>query len=281
MVESLLGFAALLTADPAQDADCLRHGAGRLPRLRPAARLDAALRHGRADGSSTRAVLFAVGGAAVHPDGQSGDPGRLSRRALRGHLRSLGRFRGGLAMASVAACGGFSAVCGSSLATAATMSKVAMPSMRRYGYADSLAAGSIAAGGTLGILIPPSVLMVIYGIMTETDIGKLFIAGIVPGILGSRLLRRAPSPWSRASSPSWARAASASAWLPPCRRSRVLGRHAALRGHHGRHLRRRLHPDRGGRDRRRAALRASRCSGRPRPDGALRRCCWNRRGPRR
>ncbi len=96
----------------------------------------------------------------------------------------LGHRRGGLAMATVVACGGFSAVCGSSLATAATMSKVAMPPMRRFGYADSLAAGSIAAGGTLGILIPPSVILVIYGIMTESDIGRLFIAGIVPGILG-------------------------------------------------------------------------------------------------
>jgi tripartite ATP-independent transporter DctM subunit len=96
----------------------------------------------------------------------------------------LGHRRGGLAMATIVACGGFSAVCGSSLATAATMSKVAMPSMRRYGYSDSLAAGSVAAGGTLGILIPPSVILVIYGIMTETDIGLLFAAGILPGILG-------------------------------------------------------------------------------------------------
>jgi len=96
----------------------------------------------------------------------------------------LGHHRGGLAMATVVACGGFSAVCGSSLATAATMSKVAMPPMRRFGYADSLAAGSIAAGGTLGILIPPSVILVIYGIMTESDIGQLFIAGILPGVLG-------------------------------------------------------------------------------------------------
>jgi len=101
--------------------------------------------------------------------------------------RMLGGARGGLAMASVVACGGFSAVCGSSLATAATMSKVAMPSMRRYGYADSLATGSIAAGGTLGILIPPSVVMIIYGLLTESDIGKLFIAGIIPGILGGLL----------------------------------------------------------------------------------------------
>ncbi|MGC9418667.1 MAG: TRAP transporter large permease [Rhodovulum sp.] len=96
----------------------------------------------------------------------------------------LGHMRGGLAMATVAACGGFSAICGSSLATAATMSKVAMPEMRRYGYADRLSTASIAAGGTLGILIPPSVILVIYGLLTETSIGKLFIAGIVPGALG-------------------------------------------------------------------------------------------------
>lgn len=98
--------------------------------------------------------------------------------------RLFGRTRGGLAMASVFSCGGFSAVCGSSLATAATMSKVAMPSMRKFGYSDSLAAGSIAAGGTLGILIPPSVILIIYGLLTETNIAKLFIAGIIPGILG-------------------------------------------------------------------------------------------------
>lgn len=98
--------------------------------------------------------------------------------------RLLYRLRGGLAMATIMACGGFSAVCGSSLATAATMSKVAMPTMRKMGYADSLATGSIAAGGTLGILIPPSVVFIIYGLITEADIGKLFIAGILPGILG-------------------------------------------------------------------------------------------------
>jgi tripartite ATP-independent transporter DctM subunit len=96
----------------------------------------------------------------------------------------LGHKKGGLAMATIVACGGFSAVCGSSLATAATMSKVALPSMRRFGYSDELATGSIAAGGTLGILIPPSVILVIYGIMTEQDIGKLFIAGLLPGLLG-------------------------------------------------------------------------------------------------
>ena len=97
----------------------------------------------------------------------------------------LGHYRGGLASATIVACAGFSAVCGSSLATAATMTKVAMPPMRRYGYAESIAAGSIAAGGTLGILIPPSVALVFYGIMTQSDIGKLFAAGILPGIAGA------------------------------------------------------------------------------------------------
>lgn len=95
----------------------------------------------------------------------------------------LGHYRGGLAMATVAACGGFAAVSGSSLATAATMAKVAMPSMRRYNYSESLASGAIAAGGTLGILIPPSVALVIYGLLANEDIGALFIAGIIPGIV--------------------------------------------------------------------------------------------------
>jgi tripartite ATP-independent transporter DctM subunit len=96
----------------------------------------------------------------------------------------LGHRRGGLAMATVVACGGFSAVCGSSLATAATMARVAMPPMRKFGYRDTLATASIAAGGTLGILIPPSVIMVIYGLMTETSINQLFAAGFLPGLIG-------------------------------------------------------------------------------------------------
>jgi len=100
----------------------------------------------------------------------------------------LGHLRGGLAMSTVLACAGFGAICGSSIATAATFTKVSYPSMRKYGYSDELAAGSIAAGGTLGILIPPSVIMVIYGIMTETSIGKLFIAGIIPGLVATVLL---------------------------------------------------------------------------------------------
>ncbi len=110
--------------------------------------------------------------------------GGLSRELYQVSYAFLGHLRGGLAMATIVACAGFAAICGSSLATAATMSKVAMPQMRKYGYADSLSTASIAAGGTLGILIPPSVILVIYGLLTETSIGKLFIAGIVPGLLG-------------------------------------------------------------------------------------------------
>ena len=95
----------------------------------------------------------------------------------------LRRRKGGLAHASIAACAAFGAVCGSSIATAATMGKVALPQMAKFGYSDKLATGALAAGGTIGVLIPPSVIMLIYGILTETSIGDLFIAGIVPGLL--------------------------------------------------------------------------------------------------
>ena len=108
----------------------------------------------------------------------------LSKELYKASYSFLGHFRGGLSMATIVACGGFSAICGSSLATAATMAKVSMPQMRRYGYSDSLATASIAAGGTLGILIPPSVILVIYGIMSEQSIRELFAAGFIPGLLG-------------------------------------------------------------------------------------------------
>ncbi len=100
----------------------------------------------------------------------------------------IGHVRGGLAHATVLACAGFGAICGSSIATAATMSKVAYPSMKRLGYADYLSTGVIAAGGTLGIMIPPSTILVIYGIVTETHIGKLFAAGVLPGLLCAALM---------------------------------------------------------------------------------------------
>jgi C4-dicarboxylate transporter DctM subunit len=117
----------------------------------------------------------------------------LSRELYQAAYAFVGHQRGGLALTTLVASTGFSAVCGSSLATVATMSKVAMPQMRAYRYADSLATGAIAAGGTLGILIPPSVILVLYGIMTQNDIGKLFIAGIVPGLIG--LLFYAAAAW--------------------------------------------------------------------------------------
>ncbi|MEP0944180.1 MAG: TRAP transporter large permease [Rhizobiaceae bacterium] len=112
------------------------------------------------------------------------DRGGMAKELYRAAYAFLGHRRGGLAMSTIVACGMFSAICGSSLATAATMSKVSMPEMRRYKYHDSLATASIAAGGTLGILIPPSVILVIYGLITNASVGKLFIAGILPGLLG-------------------------------------------------------------------------------------------------
>jgi len=111
----------------------------------------------------------------------------------------FGSMRGGLAIATIASCGGFSAVCGSSLATAATMARVAIPPMKSYNYDEALAAGSVAAGGTLGILIPPSIGLVLYGIMTETNIGQLFAAGMIPGILGIMLYMVAIAVWVRIS----------------------------------------------------------------------------------
>ncbi len=107
----------------------------------------------------------------------------MSRELFRGGNAFLGHLRGGLGIATIAACGGFAAICGSSVATAATFSRVAYPEMRRYGYPQSFATGVIAAGGTLGIMIPPSTVFAVYGLITEQDVGKLFIAGIVPGIL--------------------------------------------------------------------------------------------------
>jgi C4-dicarboxylate transporter DctM subunit len=112
----------------------------------------------------------------------------MSQELFRAAYTFIGHWRGGLAMSTVVACAGFGSICGSSIATAATMSKVAYPPMRKLGYSDKLSAASICAGGTLGILIPPSTIMVIYGIITETNIGRLFAAGILPGILAVSLL---------------------------------------------------------------------------------------------
>ena len=122
--------------------------------------------------------------------------GGLSRSLYNLVSALIGHWRGGLAMATVGACAVFGAVCGSAIATAATMGRVALPEMRRMGYDDRLASASIAAGGTLGVMIPPSILFVIYGLMTEQSIGKLFAAGVLPGIVGMFLYMGAIRVWT-------------------------------------------------------------------------------------
>jgi tripartite ATP-independent transporter DctM subunit len=120
--------------------------------------------------------MFLLMGAFVSNSG-------MSRELFRAANSFLGHLRGGLGVATIAACGGFAAISGSSVATAATFSAVAYPEMRRFGYPQSFATGVIAAGGTLGAMLPPSTVLAVYGIITEQDIGKLFIAGIIPGLL--------------------------------------------------------------------------------------------------
>ena len=120
--------------------------------------------------------LFLLMGAFASASG-------MSRELFRASNTFLGHLRGGLGIATIVACGGFAAICGSSVATAATFSKVAYPEMRQHGYPQSFATGVIAAGGSLGIMIPPSTVFAVYGLITEQDIGKLFIAGIIPGLL--------------------------------------------------------------------------------------------------
>jgi len=120
--------------------------------------------------------LFILMGTFAHFAG-------LSEDLYKAVYKWLGNLRGGLAMATVGACACFAAISGSSLATAATFGRVALPEMRRYKYDPALATGSVAAGGSMGILIPPSVILIIYGIITEQSIGKLFIAGFIPGMI--------------------------------------------------------------------------------------------------
>lgn len=113
---------------------------------------------------------------------------RLSDDLYEASNAALGHLKGGLAIATIAACGGFAAICGSSTASALAMGKIAIPSMRRYKYPDGLSLGVVAAGGTLGFLIPPSTAMIIYGLLTSTDIAQLFVAGILPGLFSVLLL---------------------------------------------------------------------------------------------
>ena len=123
----------------------------------------------------------------------------MSAALFRAAESFLGHKRGGVAMSAIGACAGFGAICGSSLATAATMGQVALPELRRYGYPGSLATGALAAGGTLGILIPPSVILVIYAILAEQNIEKLFVAALIPGILAAIGYVIAISIWVRVS----------------------------------------------------------------------------------
>jgi len=131
----------------------------------------------------------------------------------------IGHKRGGLVSSTIAACAGFGAICGSSIATTATMARVAMPEMQRFNYSPQLAAGSICAGATLGILIPPSVILVIYGIMTEQSIGALFAAGIIPGLLATAFYLLAANVVTRRH-PTWG---------PPGERASWAERWTALR----------------------------------------------------
>ena len=141
--------------------------------------------------------------------GQFATHGGLSASLFRFVRAFMGHWKGGIAMAAVGACAGFGAICGSSLATAATMGQVTLPELRRAGYAGSLSTGALAAGGTLGILIPPSVPLVIYGILTQESIGKLFVAAFVPGViamLGYMLVIRLLVAWKPHIGPAGPRA---------------------------------------------------------------------------
>jgi len=111
----------------------------------------------------------------------------ISRKLFNSANAVVGHFRGGLGMATIGACAGFGAICGSSLATSATMARIAIPEMQRHNYDMRLAAGAVAAGGTIGIMIPPSLALAMYGILTQTSIGSLYMAAILPGILGAIL----------------------------------------------------------------------------------------------
>ena len=171
----------------------------------------------------------------------------------------IGHWRGGLAHATILACAGFAAVSGSSVASAVTMGKVCLPEMRRYNYDHRLSTGTVAAGGTLGILIPPSTAFVIYGLLTEQSIGRLLLAGILPGLLLTAIFMATVAIWMRFRP----------AYGPPGPRASLAGAAAELRrrrpddgggaGQHRRHLCRRLHAGRGGCGGCRARLRCTPC----------------------
>ena len=144
----------------------------------------------------------------------------MSRDLYQAAYALIGHRRGGLASSTIAACAGFGAICGSSIATTATMARVAMPEMQRFHYAPSFAAGSVCAGATLGILIPPSVILVIYGIMTEQSIGALFAAGVIPGLVAAGFYLLAAS-WITRRHPDWGPPGEKASWAV---RRKALGR---------------------------------------------------------
>ena len=147
--------------------------------------------------------------------GQFASMGGMSRALFKAAEAFLGHHKGGVGMATIGACAGFGSICGSSMATAAAMGQVALPELKRAGYADSLASGALAAGGTLGILIPPSIVLVIYAILAEQNIAKMFAAAFVPGIIaarsGSRVVTPPIAPTPCCSTTRWRR------WARACR----------------------------------------------------------------
>jgi C4-dicarboxylate transporter DctM subunit len=184
MIEGLLGFAAMFALMALRMPIAMAMGLVGLVGLGLLRSWPAAMSSASSEfidiGSYTLSVvpMFVLMGNFVTRAG-------MSRDLYQAAYALIGHRRGGLAMSTIAACAGFGAICGSSIATTATMARVAMPEMRRFNYATSFAAGSICAGATLGILIPPSVILVIYGIMTEQSIGALFAAGVLPGLIAT------------------------------------------------------------------------------------------------
>src|SRR5450755_2377072 len=148
--------------------------------------------------------MFLLMGAFVTTSG-------MSRELFRAANTFVGHRRGGLGIATIVACAGFAAISGSSVATAATFSAVAYPEMRRYKYPQSFATGVIAAGGTLGAMFPPSIVLAVYGLITQQDIGKLFIAGILPGLLAVSMYMLTISIIGRVR-PGWLPVTPASSW---------------------------------------------------------------------
>src|SRR5450755_1456229 len=148
--------------------------------------------------------MFLLMGAFVTTSG-------MSRELFRAANTFVGHRRGGLGIATIVACGGFAAISGSSVATAATFSTVAYPEMRRFNYPQSFATGVIAAGGTLGAMFPPSIVLAVYGLITQQDIGKLFVAGILPGFLAVSMYMITIAIIGRVR-PGWLPTAAASGW---------------------------------------------------------------------